>query len=527
MSDNDIYIVTDDDLTAKADLEDGKVPESQLPSYVDDVVEVDGVFPAEGESGKIYVDKTTDKTYRWTGTQYVMVGGDDPPVLSVNGKTGAVVLAAVDVVSSGDIVHSMLDLNAVDGDNIANLSVSTEKLTNGAVSTAKLVDGAVTASKLADSARQLVEKTWSELKAMRDDGALVPGQQYRITDYVATTNGDMGSQSANHRFDIIVTADDAGTLNEHARAIAHDGDTYFAGCDLAAWDVWYCIDNDTTRFAWALADGGKGVVYRLVDEFQNDVPCDFKGIKFKAYGDTDNVYRYTFDSGTARGNVDYSLQGLVKAVFNNKIALDRDEVSSGAYKWRLSRIVFKGEACSSNTFGPWCYNNTFNSGCIGNTFGWYCSANTFGSNCSFNTFGSTCSSNKFGSTCEHNKFGGSCYRNTFGSSCSFNTFGNDCDNNTLGVGCDYNTFGNGCGYNTFGTASATKSYVRYVRVGSGNRRLYINPTGTTSSATYYQNVEIKEGVNNATTTYKTITDANVGQTFLTTYKPANSREISV
>lgn len=97
MSDNDIYIVTDDDLTAKADLEDGKVPESQLPSYVDDVVEVDGVFPAEGESGKIYVDKTTNKTYRWTGEQYVMVGGDDPPVLSVNGKTGAVVLSAADV----------------------------------------------------------------------------------------------------------------------------------------------------------------------------------------------------------------------------------------------------------------------------------------------------------------------------------------------------------------------------------------------------------------------------------------------
>ena len=51
----------------------GKVPESQLPSYVDDVLEYASMsaFPATGESGKIYVDKSDNKTYRWTGTTYV------------------------------------------------------------------------------------------------------------------------------------------------------------------------------------------------------------------------------------------------------------------------------------------------------------------------------------------------------------------------------------------------------------------------------------------------------------------------
>lgn len=56
----------------------GKVPSSQLPSYVDDVEEYDSYssFPAIGESGKIYVDKSTDKTYRWSGSAYREIKGD-------------------------------------------------------------------------------------------------------------------------------------------------------------------------------------------------------------------------------------------------------------------------------------------------------------------------------------------------------------------------------------------------------------------------------------------------------------------
>lgn len=65
---------------------DGKVPSSQLPSYVDDVLEYDykdstekgsatsgTTFPATGETGKIYVSKATNLTYRWGGTTYVEI----------------------------------------------------------------------------------------------------------------------------------------------------------------------------------------------------------------------------------------------------------------------------------------------------------------------------------------------------------------------------------------------------------------------------------------------------------------------
>lgn len=55
--------------------ENGRVPSSQLPSYVDDVIEASGVaaFPQTGEAGKIYVDTKTNLTYRWSGTTYVEI----------------------------------------------------------------------------------------------------------------------------------------------------------------------------------------------------------------------------------------------------------------------------------------------------------------------------------------------------------------------------------------------------------------------------------------------------------------------
>jgi len=54
---------------------DGKVPSTQLPSYVDDVLEFTNkaAFPATGETGKIYVALDTNLTYRWSGSTYVEI----------------------------------------------------------------------------------------------------------------------------------------------------------------------------------------------------------------------------------------------------------------------------------------------------------------------------------------------------------------------------------------------------------------------------------------------------------------------
>lgn len=55
--------------------ESGIIPSAQLPSYVDDVIEVDTFsnLPGTGESGKIYIVQDTNLTYRWSGAAYVEI----------------------------------------------------------------------------------------------------------------------------------------------------------------------------------------------------------------------------------------------------------------------------------------------------------------------------------------------------------------------------------------------------------------------------------------------------------------------
>lgn len=68
-------------LDTKADLVNGLVPAAQLPSYVDDVIEVETYadLPVTGEAGKIYVVKYDEKTgndastYRWADTVYILI----------------------------------------------------------------------------------------------------------------------------------------------------------------------------------------------------------------------------------------------------------------------------------------------------------------------------------------------------------------------------------------------------------------------------------------------------------------------
>ena len=124
------------DLNSKADLVGGKVPSSQLPSYVDDVLEFTNLasFPATGESGKIYIATDTNRSYRWSGSAYTLIVTGN--VDSVNGKTGVAVITKADV-GLGNVAN-------VDTSNPANITwtasyrtvTDTEKTTwNGKAST--------------------------------------------------------------------------------------------------------------------------------------------------------------------------------------------------------------------------------------------------------------------------------------------------------------------------------------------------------------------------------------------------------
>lgn len=94
----------------------GLVPASQLPSYVDDVLEYANLasFPATGETGKIYVALDTNKTYRWSGTAYVYITSG--AVDSVGGYTGVVTATNLrEAVKTVDGAGSGLDADLLDG----------------------------------------------------------------------------------------------------------------------------------------------------------------------------------------------------------------------------------------------------------------------------------------------------------------------------------------------------------------------------------------------------------------------------
>lgn len=90
----------------------GKVPSTQLPSFVDDVIEVANyaALPATGESGKIYVTLDTNKTYRWGGTTYVEISESlaigETATTAFAGNRGVALEQAIDnladVATSGD-----------------------------------------------------------------------------------------------------------------------------------------------------------------------------------------------------------------------------------------------------------------------------------------------------------------------------------------------------------------------------------------------------------------------------------------
>ena len=142
-----------------------------------------------------------------------------------------------------------------------------------------------------------VSITYSELVSKRNNSELVPGVQYRITDYVTkaigycdlTPAGLVGKihwgKSAEHPFDVIVVADEVNKLNENARATFHDGDTYFSGLgeNVEAWQLKYCLDNDTAQYAWADSTNGKGVIWWMKDEHDNEAGYDFKNLQFVRY----------------------------------------------------------------------------------------------------------------------------------------------------------------------------------------------------------------------------------------------------
>lgn len=258
-------------------------------------------------------------------------------------------------------------------------------------------------------------------------------------------------------------------------------------------------------------DIGKGVIYYMKDEWNNECPYDFKNIMFKRYkvvditndnilsdlegkyvgyiGDMngleiedeeDFIWCYTFhidNEAEGLANTDASLNiakytdpdgggysggdgsvrdNIIKA---NIVDLTVEEKTQHAC-YNLNNIVMfsqcymKGsnvielKGSSNIQFDTKCCDISIIRG-SGSRFNQKCYNMVFG-DCGLNIFNSNCYSNTFGYGCHGNTFGCGCSWNTFGSYCFYNTFGKECVDNIFGENCYYNTFGDWCMVNTFG-----------------------------------------------------------------------------
>ena len=345
----------------------------------------------------------------------------------------------------------------------------------------------------------LVSILYDELVNLRDINGLIPGTWYRITDYNTTVGSGeymINTSVAGHQFDVIVMATSENTLSEEARAIKHDGDEYFNTSNLNAWKIWYSLDNDTNKFEWADATNGKGVIYRMIDEYGNDCPYDFKNMLFEVYKitatteytsslmgkyaimnlqypDTD-TNMFELDTENPRASYTFCMFDEYDGLAHD-VSVEQTKYGSGsvAYnKWPsaieddmyiLGPNIFVTDTTLCNIDQE--YTNKNFDGYQLNYFNGISAFNVFSNNTfgnvfdSINTciFGSGCMLNKaiyaymnaMGDDFANNNLSQFSICNAFDSECNGNNFGQYFMYNKIGAHCLYNNFDAYCGNSIF------------------------------------------------------------------------------
>lgn len=381
-----------------------------------------------------------------------------------------------------------------------------------------------------------ISTTYSDLVLLKNSEQLVPGVSYRIVDYITTTSTPE-TQSAEHPFDIIVTALDNKTLDEHAKVIQTeirvdpitgegDHDDYFDESNLNAWEIKYCIDNDSDRFEWADETDGKGVIYYMKDEYNNECPYDFKNIMFEKTIGTKHDFYYTFSWITNIGIVqDASIVGqdesladsIVIGVHNNIIkptyASERTSPEDvELLLLALNNIIFVSSAS---------YDNGYFLGIVGNTFDQGCNKMVFRDNSNRNCFGKYCKNNQFDVECSSNIIGNNYQDNICSQRFVSNIIGNNCQNNNFTTGFVANIIEMNCNHIT-----TLIEYISNIVIESNNQYIQITSTATSSPQIQIQNFTISQGTN-TTNVVKTISHNTTGDTFKTIYQNPNSVIVNV
>ena len=187
--DGTVYAVKDDDAVHSADVgvaggiaeldNTGRVPSSQLPSYVDDVLEYASlsVFPVTGESGKIYIALDTNKQYRWSGTEYVEISSSlalgETSSTAYRGDRGKIAYDHSQTIGNphGTTVTGLSDTEIV--------SAETGQLLKYDAVAGKWKNAYGTNS------YEIIEVTWLEYLALTPEQKADPLKEYMIKDYPA------------------------------------------------------------------------------------------------------------------------------------------------------------------------------------------------------------------------------------------------------------------------------------------------------------------------------------------------------
>lgn len=370
----------------------------------------------------------------------------------------------------------------------------------------------------------MTEITYDALKTLRDDGKLTPGMQYRIIDYETIITGSYNLSNfgmsgylhnagvpESHPFDVIVIADDESHLNENARAALREGDDYFASNAIGAWKLKYCLDNDQQTYAWANVNG-KGVIFWMEDEFNNQVGYDFKNIRFLRYAlkaagtqgdyqpsqagklvynaqtqpnryggpyqliralgdymedyDYINPYRHQYKKQYI-ADYDFSVGADIinttqfeepNATYLNTFdadwyyTFDYWDVNEGVH-FDASLNTYQNALCRENYIEPETEYHVYYTQRTDNVLGlggnvW--EVNSVFIQGTYSNSKNNISDNKLRVHNWMNTFGGACFSHTFGNDCYGNIIGNKCYGNTLEEGCYGNILEENCYCNTFG-----------------------------------------------------------------------------
>ena len=167
----------------------GKVPSSQLPSYVDDVLEFTNKtqFPQSGEAGKIYVDLETNSCYRWGGSTYIEISS--PLTIGITAGTAFDGAKGKEAATNALGAIKTVDYKLGTGLQFFNgdaSSPNTNPVVTVKIPNAKYVEDGTSTEGILNGTQ--VDLLYNSISSIERDTATVPGSDTFNVGYYLTTN---------------------------------------------------------------------------------------------------------------------------------------------------------------------------------------------------------------------------------------------------------------------------------------------------------------------------------------------------